>query len=109
MNNDSGSVEKLSHEERKRRTWPDQKDSSRSSTSSYMAMALPLMAMMMGGGAPSIFGDSVLAKKASRELKKCVLPGCDVMFLPEGDKCCCSKDHFLELRKLQKEKKNGYK
>jgi len=104
VSEDTGSVEKLSHEERKRRTWPDQSGFGASPVR-QMAAFMPLMAMMMGSGIDS-FGIPSVVKERSRELKKCTLPGCDVMFLPEKEsQCCCTKEHFLELRKLQKEKK----
>jgi hypothetical protein len=57
-------------------------------------------------GDASFFGEPIIAKERSRELKKCALPGCEVMFLPEKEsQCCCTKEHFFELRKRQKEKK----
>jgi hypothetical protein len=103
VSDDTDSVEKLSHEEIKRRTWPNQSGFG-ASPMRQMSTALPLMAMMMGG--IDSFGIPSVIKKPSKELKKCALPGCEVMFLPEKEsQCCCSKEHFLELRKLQKEKK----
>jgi len=96
-------TEDLTHEELKRKTWPGQSGFG-ANPRTLMSMAIPLMAMMQSDDTP--FGEAIIAKERSRELKKCVLPGCDVMFLPEKDsQCCCTKEHFFELRKLQKERK----
>lgn len=82
-----------------------------------------MVGMMLGGGRNSPFGGFGFGGGGNRipetlSTRKCALPECDVHFTPERKaETCCSKEHFIILRDMQKlkdkihtiKKKNKYK
>jgi len=101
---DTGSV-KLTHEQIKEKTWPGQ-SSKMTGVRAAMNMVLPLY--LLGGmdmfDSPLPIGN--IRGMQLLEKRKCALPGCDKEFTPvKESECCCTKDHFLKLRALQKQKK----
>lgn len=110
MNEDSGSVKKLTHEEIKEKTWPGQTGLVGAgfgpSPKQTLSFLMPLVALSM---MDPVFGDPIPVFDRKRhtalDSRQCALPGCDVYFTPKKEsECCCSKEHFLQLRELQKQK-----
>ena len=95
----------LTHEEIKRKTWPDENTEigfGRSSKQlSSMLLPFILASGMTAAGPTGLKGTSKFDYPL-KKWRKCLLPECDVTYLGGDNNCCCSKEHFLLLRQRQK-------
>lgn len=71
---------------------------------SRKSILLPYLAAAMMGPSPMNSPFDINPKEVLKT-RKCVLPECDIYFIPKrSSETCCSKEHFFILRNIQKEK-----